>query len=306
MKNKVTVIGAGHVGSTLAQYLAMKNLADVVLVDIVKGLPQGKALDIAEAGLPLGFDSRVMGTNDYADTAGSEIVCMTAGLARKPGMSREDLLAANARIVSECVTEAIKQSPNAMIIMVTNPIDVMTYHAFKLCALPSKRVFGQAGILDSARFAAFVAMELNVSVRDVSPMVLGGHGDSMVPLPRFTTVAGVPVTELIPPDRLKAIVDRTRNGGGEIVALLKTGSAYYAPAAATAVMVESVLKDCRRLLPCSVYLTGQYGINDIYIGCPCILGAGGVESILELELTDEEQGGLCRSAKVYREQIDLL
>lgn len=306
MKNKVTVIGAGHVGSTLAQYIAMQNLADVVLVDIVKGLPQGKALDIAEAGLPLAFDARVMGTNDYADTAGSDIVCMTAGLARKPGMSREDLLAANARIVSECMTAAIEQSPNAMIIMVTNPIDVMTYHAFKLCSLPSKRVFGQAGILDSARFAAFIAMELNVSVRDVSPMVLGGHGDSMVPLPRFTTVAGIPVTELISEDRLNAIVERTRNGGGEIVALLKTGSAYYAPAAATAVMVESVLKDSRRLLPCSVYLSGQYGIKDIYIGCPCILGAGGIESILELELTGEEQQALSRSAEIYREQIDLL
>ncbi len=306
MKSKVTVIGAGHVGATLAQYIAMQGLADVVLVDIVEGLPQGKALDITEAGLPLGFDGRVKGTNDYADTAGSEIICMTAGLARKPGMSREDLLAANAKIVSDCVTEAIKRSPNAMVIMVTNPIDVMTYHAFKLCALPSKQVFGQAGILDSARFAAFVALELNVSVRDVSPMVMGGHGDSMVPLPRFTTVAGIPVTELIPKDRLNAIVERTRNGGGEIVALLKTGSAYYAPAAATAVMVESVLKDARRLLPCSVYLTGQYGINDIYIGCPCILGAGGVESILELELTDEEQQALSRSAKVYKEQIDLL
>jgi malate dehydrogenase len=306
MKNKVTVIGAGHVGATCAQYLAMKNLADVVLIDIVEGLPQGKALDITEAGLPLGFDATVRGTNDYADTAGSEIVVMTAGLARKPGMSREDLLQKNAAIVKGCIQQALNYSPEAMIIMVTNPIDVMTYHAFKLCNLHDRKVFGQAGVLDSSRFAAFIAMELGCSVRDVSAMVLGGHGDSMVPLPRYTTVSGIAVTELIAKDRLDQIVDRARKGGGEIVALLKTGSAYYAPAAATAVMVESVLEDQKRLLPCSVYLTGQYGINDVYIGCPAKLGAGGVEEILELNLSDAEKEALQNSAGIYKKNIELL
>jgi len=306
MKNKVTVIGAGNVGATCAQYLAMMNLADVVLMDIVEGMPQGKALDLTEAGLPLGFDGRVTGTNDYADTAGSDILVMTAGLARKPGMSREDLLHKNAEIVGACMTEALKHSPDAMILMVTNPIDVMTYHAFKLSSHPSAKVFGQAGILDRSRFAAFLAMELKVSVREIAAMVMGGHGDSMVPLPRYTTVCGVPVTELIPRARIDEIVERTRKGGGEIVKLLKTGSAYYAPAAATAIMVESVLKDARRLLPCSVYLTGQYGIDGIYIGCPAVLGAGGVEEILELDLTDEELSALQNSAKIYKTNIDLL
>jgi len=306
MKSKVTVIGAGNVGATCAQYIAMQNLADVVLIDIVEGMPQGKALDITEAGGPLGFDGQVIGTNDYADTAGSDIVVMTAGLARKPGMSREDLLQANAKIVEDCVTAAVKESPDAKIIMVTNPIDVMTYHAYRLTAHTPKRVFGQAGILDRSRFAAFIAMELKTSVREISAMVLGGHGDSMVPLPRFTTVAGIAVTELIAPDRLEAIVERTRKGGGEIVALLKTGSAYYAPAAATANMVESVLKDARRMMPCSVYLNGQYGIKDVYIGCPCILGGGGVEEVLELKLTDDEQSALQKSANIYKENIALL
>lgn len=306
MKSKVTVIGAGNVGATCAQYIAMKNLADVFLVDVVEGMPQGKALDITQAGLPLGFDARVVGTNDYADTGGSEVVVMTAGLARKPGMSREDLLQANARIVETCIKNAVQYSPDAKIIMVTNPVDVMTYHAYQLCAHPPRMVFGQAGILDSARFAAFIAMELNVSVRDVSAMVLGGHGDSMVPLPRFTTVAGIAVTELIPEQRLQEIMDRTRNGGGEIVALLKSGSAFYAPAAATTNMVEAVLLDARRTFACSVYLNGQYGIHDVYIGSPCVIGAGGVEQIIELELSGDELKALQKSAEIYRETIDLL
>lgn len=306
MKNRVTVIGAGNVGATCAQYIAMQNLADVILIDIVEGMPQGKALDITQAGGPLGFDAMVTGTNDYADTAGSDIIVMTAGLARKPGMSREDLQQANADIVKECITQAIQYSPEAKILMVTNPIDVMTYHAYKLTGLPPKRVFGQAGILDRSRFAAFLAMELNTSVREISAMVLGGHGDSMVPLPRFTTVAGIAATELIPKDRMDAIVERTRKGGGEIVALLKTGSAYYAPAAATANMVESVLQGTRRMMPCSVYLSGEYGIQDVYIGCPCILGGGGVEQVVELELNHDELAALQKSAKIYKENIALL
>jgi malate dehydrogenase len=306
MRNKVTVIGAGNVGATCAQYIAMQNVADVVLIDIVEGLPQGKALDMTQAGWPLGFHGRVTGTNDYVDTAGSDIIVMTAGLARKPGMSREDLLTKNANIVGSCISAALEHSPDAMILMVTNPIDVMTYHALKISGKKAEHVFGQAGVLDSSRFAAFIGMELGVSARDVCAMVMGGHGDSMVPLPRFTTVNGVAVTELIPKDRLEEIVQRTRKGGGEIVSLLKTGSAYYAPAAASAVMVASVLRDEKRLLPCSVYLTGQYGIEDIYIGCPCILGTDGVERIVELDLSGEELEALGHSAGIYRESIGLL
>jgi malate dehydrogenase len=303
---KVTVIGAGNVGRTLAQRIAEHNLADVCLLDIVEGLPQGIALDLTEAaGLEL-HNRKISGTNDYADTAGSDIVVITAGIARKPGMSREDLLKTNANIVAEAAQKSVVHSPNAIYIVVTNPLDVMTYLVWKATGLEPNRVMGMAGVLDSARFQAFIAMELGVSITDVHAMVLGGHGDLMLPLPRYCSVSGVPLTELMDSDTIDRLAERTRNGGAEIVKLLKTGSAYYAPASSACYMIESILLNESRFLPAAVYLQGQYGLNDIYLGVPCRLGCKGVEQILDLELTDTEKEALHVSAKSVRENIDLV
>jgi len=302
-RKKVSIIGAGNVGATTALYLAEDNLCDVVLVDVVEGLPQGKALDIAEAGPIRGYKGSFVGSNEYGPIEGSDVVVVTAGLARKPGMSREDLLNKNAEIVGGVTQNIARYAPDSMILVVSNPLDLMTYLAWKVSKFPTERVFGQAGVLDSIRFRTFIAMELGVSVSDVQGLVLGGHGDSMVPLPRFTTVSGVPVTELIAPARLGEIVQRTRDGGAEIVKLLKTGSAYYAPAASTVQMVDAVLNDHKRLVAASVYAGGQYGLRDMYIGLPVVLGAKGVERIVELPLSDEEMAGLRKSAGIYKESL---
>jgi len=306
MRKKISIIGAGFVGSTTAHWLAAKELGDIVLLDIVEGIPQGKALDLYEASPIEGFDVRVTGTNNYADTAQSDVIVVTSGAPRKPGMSREDLIKVNADITRACVSQAAPLSPNAVIIMVNNPLDAMTYLAAEVSGFPKERVIGQAGVLDAARYRTFIAMEAGVSVEDVQAMLMGGHGDEMVPLPRFSTISGIPVSEFIAPDRMAQIVERTRKGGGEIVNLLKTGSAYYAPAAATAQMVEAVLKDKKRVMPVSAYLTGQYGLNDIYFGVPVILGAGGVEKIIELPLNEEEMALLNASAKAVRATLDTL
>ncbi|RJP25409.1 MAG: malate dehydrogenase [Candidatus Omnitrophota bacterium] len=303
MQNKITVVGAGNVGATCALFLAQQELGDVVLLDILEGVPLGKGLDILQSGAVLGFDGNVVGTNNYADTAGSDVVVITAGLARKPGMDRLDLLKKNAEVVSDITTNVAKHSPDSIIVMVTNPIDVMVYLAYKKSGFPSERVVGQAGILDSARYATFIAMELGVSVKEVKAMVLGGHGDSMVPLPRFSTVSGIPITELIPPNRIQAINERTKVGGGEIVKLLGSGSAYYAPAAATVLMVESILHDSNHVLPCSAYLTGQYGISDLYVGVPVKLGRGGVAGIVEVKLDPHEEQALLNSSEIYKKSI---
>ncbi len=305
-RRKVTVIGAGNVGATTAQRVIETGLADVVLVDIVEGLPQGKALDLAEAAPVVGYDVAVTGTNDYADTAGSAIIVVTSGLARQPGMSRDDLLAKNAGIVGSVVAQAAAVSPDAVIVVVTNPLDAMCHVAMTASGFPRERVIGMAGVLDSARFRAFIAAELDVSVRDVRTFVLGGHGDTMVPLPRYSTVGGVPITELLPAERIGQLVDRTRNGGAEVVALLKTGSAYYAPAAAVAEMVEAILLDQRRILPCAAYLTGEYGIDGLFVGVPVVLGSRGMEKVVEISLTDEEKAGLLHSAAAVRELFDKL
>ncbi len=299
-RNKITVIGGGHVGETAAYNIARLELGDVVLVDIVEGMPQGKALDMFEASPIYGFDSRIVGTNDYADTAGSDIIVMTAGLPRKPGMSRDDLLAANTKIVAECIGRAVKASPDAIIIVVTNPLDAMCEVARRVSGFPKERVMGMAGILDSARMRAFIAMELGVSVENTHAFVLGGHGDSMVPLARYSTVAGIPITHLLPEDRIEAIIERTRKGGGEIVSLLKTGSAYYAPGLAVTEMVEAILRDKHKILPCAAYLEGEYGITGTYVGVPVQLGRGGIEKIIEIELTDEERAALHRSAEAVK------
>src|SRR5688572_22271088 len=306
MNRKVTVVGGGNVGATLAQRLADKELADVVLIDILEGVPQGKGLDIMEATPIEGSDSRVVGTNDYKDTANSDVVVITAGIARKPGMSRDDLLNTNYKIVKECTESSLKHSPNAVIIVVSNPLDAMAQVAFKVSGLPKHRVIGMAGVLDSARMRAFIAMELGVSVENVHAFVLGGHGDTMVPLPRYSTMAGVPITELLPPDRVEAIVKRTANGGAEIVGLLKTGSAYYAPSSSTAEMVDAVLKDKHKVLPCCCYLEGEYGIQGLYVGVPAQLGARGVEKIWEIKLTDSESAALHKSAAAVKELVDIL
>lgn len=306
MRNKISVIGAGFVGSTAAHWIASKELGDVVLLDIVEGIPQGKALDLLESGPVEGFDVNVIGTNDYADTVNSDVVVITSGAPRKPGMSREDLIAVNANITRQCVENVAKHSPNAIIIMVNNPLDAMTYVARQVSGFPKNRVFGQAGVLDSARYRTFIAMETGVSVEDIQAMLMGGHGDEMVPLPRFSTIAGIPVTEFIPPDRLEAIVTRARKGGGEIVNLLKTGSAYYAPSSATVQMVESVLRDKKRVLPCAAYLEGEYGLNDMYFGVPVVVGAGGVERIIELPLNDDEKALVQKSADAVRSTLDVL
>ncbi len=306
MNRKVTVVGAGNVGATLAQRIADRELADVVLIDIVEGMPQGKGLDMRQAGPVEGSDSRVVGTNDYADTAGSELVVITAGVARKPGMSRDDLLNTNYKIVRECTENVVRHSPNAILVVVSNPLDAMCQVAFKVSGFPRNRVFGMAGVLDSARMRTFIAMELGVSVENVSAFVLGGHGDTMVPLPRYSTVCGVPITELLPPERVEAIVKRTANGGAEIVSLLKTGSAYYAPSSSTAEMVDAVLKDKHKILPCACYLEGEFGIKGLYVGVPAQLGARGVEKVWEIRLTDTERAALHKSAAAVQELVNVL
>jgi malate dehydrogenase len=306
MRKKVTVVGAGHVGESVTMYLAEKNICDIVMVDIIEDMPKGKALDLSQAGPIRNYDVSVVGTNDFADIKGSDLVVVTSGMARKPGMSREDLITKNAEIIGSVSKEIKKNCPKAMVLMVANPLDIMTYHSWKILGNDSKMVFGQAGVLDSVRFRTFVGWELGVSPIDVQAMVLGGHGDTMVPLPRYTTVGGVPITELIAPDRIKAISERTRGGGGEIVKLLKSGSAYYAPAAATVEMVDSVINDHKRVMPCSAYLTGQYGIKDLYIGVPVVLGAKGVEKILELKLEKDELEALQLSAKTYKETLSII
>ena len=303
---KITVIGAGNVGATVADCVAQKDMAsEVVLIDIVDGLPQGKALDIQEAAPIHGFDTRVVGTNDYADTAGTDICVITAGSPRKPGMSRDDLLTINANIVQSVTEQFVSGSPDAILIIVSNPLDVMTYVAYMTSGFPSKRVMGMAGVLDTARFRAFLAMELNVSVRDIQALLMGGHGDTMVPLPRYTTVGGIPVTEMIDGAALDAIVNRTKTGGGEIVKLMGT-SAWYAPGAAAAEMAEAIIKDSGRVLPAAAWLTGQYGLNDLFIGVPVRLGAGGVEEIVEVELNAAERGLLDDSAEHVRSNLEAL
>lgn len=306
MKAKLSVIGAGNVGASLALYLAESNMGDVVLVDIVEGLAAGKALDLAEAAPVRGYDCDITGTTDYSEIAGSAVVAVTAGIARKPGMSREDLLNTNAKIIGEVTDNIVKYAPDAFILIVSNPLDIMTYHALKKSGFPKNQVFGQAGVLDSIRFRTFISMELGVGRAEIQTMVMGGHGDTMVPLPRYTTVCGVPLKDLLPKDRIDALVDRTRGGGGEIVKLLKTGSAYYAPAAATAYMVKAVLHDEKRLIPASTYLEGEYGIENLCIGAPVILGAGGIEKVVEIDLSEEEKKMLCHSADTYREFLSVI
>lgn len=306
MRNKVSIIGGGMTGSTTAHWLAERELADLVLVDIVEGMPQGKALDLQQAMPVIGKDVRIIGTNDYDATAGSDIIVITAGLPRKPGMSRDDLLTANAEIVGKAATETIKRSPNAIYVVLTNPLDAMAYLTMKVTKLPPQRVIGQAGILDSTRMRAFVAEQLTVSVENVQCYVLGGHGDEMVPLTRHSNVAGTPLVELIAPDQLEAIVNRTRKGGGEIVNLLKTGSAYYAPSAALAQMVEAILKDKQLIVPASAFVNGEYGLRDIYFGVPVQLGEVGIEKIIEYKLNNEEQTALNRSADAVKQTIDAL
>lgn len=304
---KITIIGAGNVGATTAQRIIDNELAnEVVLVDIVDGIPQGKGLDMYEATPITGVDVKVIGTNGYEETANSDIVIITAGVARKPGMSREDLLNTNFGIVKEATLKSIEKSPNAIIIVVTNPLDVMAYTAWKVSGFERHRVIGMAGVLDTARFRTFIAMELNVSVEDVYAFVLGGHGDDMVPLVRYTTVAGIPISELLPKEKIEQLVKRTREGGAEIVSYLKTGSAYYAPSAAIVEMVESIVKDKKRILPCSVLLQGEYGLNDVFVGVPVKLGKKGVEEIIELKLTDEEKQALHASASRVKKIIDSL
>jgi len=306
MDKKVTVVGAGNVGATAAQRLAEKQLCDVVLVDIVEGVPQGKALDLTEAAAIEKHDSHLTGTNGYDETTDSNIVIITAGIPRKPGMSRDDLISTNAGIMKNVTQEVASRSPEATIIVVSNPLDAMCHVAYDTCGFPKQRVIGMAGVLDSARFRAFISMELNVSVENTHAFVLGGHGDTMVPLPRYSTVAGIPITELLAKDRIDALVERTRNGGAEIVALLKTGSAYYAPASAAVEMAESILKDKKKILPCAAYLQGEYGIQDLFIGVPVKLGAAGIEEIIEITLTEEEQQALQKSAESVQDLKNLL
>jgi len=294
-RNKITVIGSGNVGATCAHWAAAKELGDIVLIDVVEGVPQGKALDLQQAAPIEGYDVNVVGTNSYEDTAGSDVIIITAGIARKPGMSRDDLVNTNVKIVKSCAEQAAKYSPNAFIIVVTNPLDVMVYAAYKASGFPANRVFGMAGVLDSARFRTFIAMELGVSYQDVSAFVLGGHGDDMVPLVRYSYAGGIPIEKLIPADRIEAIVERTRKGGAEIVNYLKTGSAFYAPGASAIEMAEAVLKDKKRILPVAAYLQGEYGEKDIYFGVPAIIGGGGVEKVIEVDLTDTEKVAVQKS-----------
>jgi len=306
MRKKITVIGAGNVGATCAHRLADKQLGDVVLIDILEGVPQGKALDLLEAGPIEGYDVRVKGTNDYADTANSDVVVMTAGFPRKPGMSRDDLLKKNYDVVKATIEKVAKTSPEAILILVTNPLDAMAQTALKVSGFSKNRVIGMAGILDTARYRTFIAEALNVSVQNVQGFVLGGHGDTMVPVPRYTTVAGIPVAELMPQDKLNAIIERTRKGGGEIVSYLKTGSAFYAPSAAAVEMVEAIFFDRKKILPCAAYLEGEYGINGLYVGVPVKLGKNGIEEIIQIKLTAEEQAALQKSADSVKELVTVI
>ncbi len=306
MRNKVTVVGAGNVGATAAQRIVEKQLADVVLIDVLEGIPEGKALDLWESAPVQNYDCRLKGTRDYADTAGSEVVVITAGLARKPGMSRDDLLTKNYDIVKSVTEQVVRHSPDAILVVVSNPLDAMAQTALRVSRFPKHRVVGMAGVLDSARFRAFIAEELDVSVENVHAMVLGGHGDTMVPLPRFSTVMGIPVTELMPADAIERLVKRTRNGGAEIVALLKSGSAYYAPSAAVAEMVDSILRDRKKVLPCAAYLEGEYGIRGLFVGVPVKLGRKGVEQILEIRLSEAENAALQQSARAVQELVEML
>ncbi len=306
MKSKITIVGAGNVGASVAQRLAERNYADIVLVDIVEGMPQGKALDILESGPVLGFDVSVVGTNTYEQTANSDVVVITAGIARKPGMSRDDLLLTNQKIVGGVTQEIAKYSPNSIIIVVSNPLDAMAQMAHHVSKFPKNRVLGMAGVLDTARFRTFIARDLNVAVEDVQAYVLGGHGDTMVPLVRYTTVGGIPVADLIPKERLDKIVQRVRDGGAEIVALLKTGSAYYAPSAAVVQMVDSIVLDQKRILPCSVLLEGEYGVTGAFVGVPAKLGKSGVEEVIKIKLAPDEQAALEKSAKSVEELIGVM
>ncbi len=305
-RRKVTVVGAGMVGGTVAQTLALRDYADVVLVDIVEGLPQGKSLDLEQAGALLGYDTRLTGANGYDETAGSDVVVITSGIARKPGMTRDDLLKTNMGIVGSVTEQVVAASPDAIVIVVSNPLDAMCHVAFDTAKLPRERVIGMAGVLDSARFRLFIANELGVSLQDVHATVLGGHGDTMVPLSRYSTVAGVPITELLPADRVAALETRTANGGAEIVGLLKTGSAYYAPGASVVEMVDAILLDKKRVLPCSILLKGEYGINDTYVGVPVKLGANGLEEIIQLNLTASEQAALEKSAAAVQDLVSAM
>jgi malate dehydrogenase len=306
MRNKISIVGSGNVGATAAHWIASKELADVVLIDIIEGVPQGKGLDLLEAMPIEKRDSRIIGTNDYADTANSDIVVITAGIPRKPGMSRDDLLNTNYKIMADVVSKVGQHSPNCILIVVSNPLDAMAQAAYKLSKFPRERVIGMAGVLDSARFRAFIALELKVSVENVTAFVLGGHGDTMVPLPRYSTVAGIPITELIAPDRMAQLVQRTRDGGAEIVKHLKTGSAYYAPSSAVAEMAESILKDKKKILPCAAYLEGEYGIKGLFVGVPVKLGAKGIEQIVQIKLAPEEQTALNRSADAVKELVGVI
>jgi malate dehydrogenase len=306
MDKKVTVVGAGHVGATAAQRLAEKELCDVALIDIIEGVPQGKALDLAEAAPIEKHDAHLTGSNGYEASDQSDIVIITAGIPRKPGMSRDDLLSTNAGIMKNVTQQVVERSPDAVIIVVSNPLDAMCHVAYETSGFPKNRVMGMAGVLDSARFRTFISMELDVSVENTTAFVLGGHGDTMVPLPRYSTVAGIPITELLSKERIDALVNRTATGGAEIVGLLKTGSAYYAPASAAVEMAESILKDKKKILPCAAYLEGEYGINDLFVGVPVKLGANGIEEIIEITLTKEENAALEKSADAVRELKDLL
>lgn len=306
MRKKVSIVGSGNVGATAAHWIASKELADVVLIDIVEGVPQGKGLDLLEAMPIEKRDSYIKGTNDYADTANSDIVVITAGIPRKPGMSRDDLLNTNYKIMQDVVSKVVQYSLNCILIVVSNPLDAMAQAAYKLSKFPRERVIGMAGVLDSARFRTFIAEELKVSVENVTAFVLGGHGDTMVPLPRYSTVAGVPITELIAPDRLAQLVQRTRDGGAEIVKYLKTGSAYYAPSSATTEMVEAILKDKKKILPCAAYLEGEYGIRGLFVGVPVKLGAKGIEQIIQIKLRPEEQAALNKSADAVKELVGVI
>lgn len=306
MRKKVSIVGAGNVGATAAHWIAAKELADVVLIDIVEGIPQGKALDLLEAMPIEKCDSHVRGTNDYADTANSDIVVITAGIPRKPGMSRDDLLNTNYKIMQDVVGKVVANSPNSILIVVSNPLDAMAQAAFKISKFNRERVIGMAGVLDSARFRAFIAEELKVSVENVTAFVLGGHGDTMVPLARYSTVAGIPITELMDKATLDRLIQRTRDGGAEIVKYLKTGSAYYAPSSAATEMVEAILKDKKKILPCAAYLQGEYGVNGLFVGVPCKLGARGLEQIIQIKLTDEEQAALKKSADAVQELVKVI
>jgi len=303
-RKKITVVGGGNVGATAAHWAASKELGDVCLIDIVEGLPQGKGLDLRQASPIEGFDSAVFGTNDYKDTADSDIVIITAGLPRKPGMSRDDLLAKNTQIVKEVTEQVARYSPQAILIIVSNPLDAMVYVAHKVSGFPAHRVVGMAGVLDAARFRAFISMELDVSVEDVNAFVLGGHGDSMVPLPRYSTVAGIPLPDLLPADKIEAMVDRTRNGGAEIVGLLKTGSAFFAPSAAAVQMAESILKDKKRIFPCAAYCDKEYNVGGYFVGVPVKLGANGVEEVIEISLLPEEQEGFQKSVQAVKSLVE--